>query len=544
MSISSEDGYSNEDIAAILDMAREPSYISEIARKLEEYYDDWGMTGSGSIEKVAIAASMFDGREDVDLYSIGYSGESMGQVESSPMNTIADGEDGQDNRWNTYTLIHYKSDGEVRDAFKDAVDPSVTPEDKRSIIQNLSGTGNEISKDAEKIMQDVMQRQFKYYEVTEAPDYNDPGVDFYVEDEGNREWGLAIEVSVRWVNPIDSPYLNSKEEKAMERDADLVILAPRFTNSLMEQYEDPDNTRYNADPLSEMVHLHRVPSGSPEVYRPFAKKQDEVGEGYRGGNPVIVQDEPKAMEMLESRGNVGDDYPVVSDSRGRFLASLDVVNREGSSITESEYRNQLREAIEPLLWEFLRPYKIEQFLVDTYWDKGLNQGGIGRLIDRSGSTVGDWMRKWGVMRRGTGAPELSDRVVEIWKRMYNGEDPFPQQFSGYRILAEYNRHPMWTLDDWEDWYQNTTEEERKETVVKQGSYRDNLGYTLMFNPSDRLQPSYSFVLKTLKDNGVDVRNPDEAPRVPYSAYPSKGSVEFMLNKNQNTIVDVTEEDGE
>ena len=289
-----------------------------------------------------------------------------------------------------------------------------------------------------------------------------------------------------------------------------------------------------------MVHLHRLPAEDSAVYSPFAKKPDEVHEPDNGGNPIIIPDNDEARQRLSRSNNIGDSYPVVDSNRARFTSALDMVHRDYTTISESNYRNQIRESIEPLLWEFLRPYKIEQFLIDTYWNKSLTQNEIGKLVDRTGGTIGTWMRRTGVMRRGGGAPELSDDTIEIWSRMYRGEDPFKKQFSGYRILAEYNRHPLWDLQDWKDWYSNTTEQERKETIAKQDSYRDSLGYTLMFDPNDRLQPSYSFVLSTLKDNGVEVRQPDEAPRVPYSAYPSRDSLEYMLNKNQDTIVEVDE----
>jgi hypothetical protein len=124
--------------------------------------------------------------------------------------------------------------------------------------------------------------------------------------------------------------------------------------------------------------------------------------------------------------------------------------------------------------------------------------------------------------------------------MYEGEDPFQEEFSGYRIQAEYNRHPTWDLEDWEEWYQETGPGQRQEIMSTQDSYRENLDYTVMLGVSDRLLPSYTFILSTLDDIGVDIRKPDEAPRVPYSAYPSREALEYQINRNEDTIVDTSE----
>lgn len=538
MSLSSDAGIAQEDVAKVLEIAAEPSYISEIARKLIQVDPAWDVAEITAVEKVSIIVSMLEDRGDVNIYDIGYGTGDMGQAESSPKFSLTDDESGHNKKWNGYTLVYYYDSPDIREEYEDVVDLSVDPIDKIQMIEELSSSGNEVSKQAETIMQDVMERQFKHYDTIETPDYNDPDVDFYVEDESNREWGLAIEVSVRYVNPIDQPYLDAKKDKADERDADLLIIAPRFTDNLLNTYEDPDDPGWNADPLSDMVHLHRVPPDRPTVYYPFARTPDEIKESNDSGNPVIVSDGELARERLSDSGNVGDEYPVVDGDYGDFLTTTEAVGRETVVTTESQYRNSLRESIEPLLWGFLRPYKIEQFLVQTYWEYGMSQSDIGQLVDRAGSTIGSWMRDWGVMRRGTGAPELSEETIEIWRRMYEGEEPFEEEYSGYRILAEYNRHPLWGLDDWKQWYNNTIPEERKEMVAKQDSEKDNLGYTLMFNPTDRLQPSYSFILSTLKDNDVEIRPPDEAPRVPYSAYPSRKALEYMVNKDQDTIVDV------
>lgn len=541
MSVSSDAAVSQDDVASVIEMAVEPSYVSEIARKLIEADPAWDVSLNSAIQRVSSAVSMISERDGINVYDVGYGTDNMGQQEASPMHTLAEQDNEGRNIWMGYTLVYNVDGSDIRDSYQDYVNEDVDPIDKIELIETLSSRGNDVSKQAEYIMQDVMERQFRHYDTVEMPDYNDPGLDFYVEDEAQREWGLAIEVSVRYVNPIDSPYLNSKEEMAFERDADLLVIAPEFTDTLIEEYEDPDEPTRNVDPLSQMVHLHRVPPDEPTVYYPFAKTPDEIRQYSDSGNPVIIKDSKKAREALESSSNISDEYPIVDDDYDAFLDAVQKVNRDSIVMTESQYRNALREAIEPLLWEFLKPYKVEQFLMDMYWDKGLGQRQIGGLVDRTEGTIGEWMRKWGVMRRGTGAPELSEETVEIWKRMYRGQDPFPMQFSGYRIQAEYNRHPLWDLQDWEEWYNNTTEEERHSTMMLQDSHRENMAYTLMFDPQDRLEPSYTFIMSTLREEGVEIREPDEAPRVPYSAYPSKKALEYMLNRNEETIVDVSDE---
>ena len=541
MSISSKQAIAQEDVAKVIELAAEPSYISEIARKLVENDPAWDTAEVTAIGKVSLIVSFLEERGDINIFDIGYNSDAMGQSESSPKRTLTNEEGGGSTSWNPYTLVHTFDEPDIRDRFEELVDLSVDPIDKIQAIEMLSSKGNQVSKDAEEIMQDVMLRQFRHYDEVEVPDYNDPDVDFYVEDEDRRDWGLAIEVSVRYVNPIDQPYLDAKKDKADERDADLLIIAPKFTDNLLDLYENPEDPGWNADPLSDMVHLHRVPPTEPTVYYPFAKTPEEIKNESIKGNPIVVPDGEESRERLASTGNVGSSYPVVDDEYSDFIDAIGLVDRDAVVLTESQYRNAIRESIEPLLWEFLRPYKIEQFLVQTYWKLELSQNEVGNLIDRSDSTIRRWMREWGVMRRGTGAPELSDEVIEIWKRMYEGKPPFKEQFSGYRILAEYNRHPLWSLSDWKEWYQRSTEEERKEAMAGQIDPESNVGYTLMFGPEDRLQPSYSFILSTLEDEGVEIREPDEAPRVPYSAYPSKKALEYMINKNQDTIVE-TEED--
>jgi len=587
--------HGNADMLWLLDFALEPSYISELARKMMDAKVPLGLSIAGpnntvlidedgnpinsedDIERtcadigentaVRLVASMVNILEDsktveIETDEVGYDKEG-GSVEGesqsigSPHMAFSGSGLEETKEWRGYKVVHNvkRDPSTAGEHFSDRgldsiasrvgsyVDPSVGFDDKVQLVRAISSLGNDVSRYAELIVQDVMERQFRHYKRLVSSDYNDPGVDFYVEDSDRREYGLAVEVSVRWVNPIGTPYIEEKENKAIEYDGDLLIVAPRFAEKSLEQYESLEDPQWHDEPVSEIVHLHKVPSDTEEVYRPFAKSAEELVEDddKRGGNPVIIPDSKKLRDWLSSNGHVGDGYPVVERDMAGFIDKLGVVKRNFNVVTESEYRHMVREAMEPLLWEFLRPYKIEQFLIDTYWDKDLSQSDIGSLIGYGSGTVGEWMRDWGVMRRGTGAPELTNDTKEIWKRMYMGEDPFKEQHSGYRIQAEYNRHPMWDLDDWRDWYNRTTEDERKELVSSTGSYRRGIDYTAMLGPKDRLLPSYTFILTTLKDIGVETRPPDEAPRVPYNAYPSKDALEYMLNRNQDTIVEVSED---
>lgn len=586
--------FGNADMLWVLEFALEPSYISEIARKMMDAEVPLGLRVVGpkgnvlidedtnvidreelvertwadveentAVRMVASMVNMLEESDTVELESegVGYdvaedSVEGQSQHVGSPHYSFGGEGLEETKEWRGYKIVHNtkrdpeSAGGHFRDFGLDSiadrvngyVDPEVSFGDKVNLVKEISAIGNNVSRYAEKIVQDVMERQFRHYEKLVTSDYNDPGLDFYVEDVDRRDYGLAIEVSVRWVNPIGTPYIEEKENKAISYDGDLLILAPRFADKSLEKYENLDDPHWHDGPTDEIVHLHQVPGDTESVYRPFAKSTEDF-HGYdteTGGNPVIVPDSEKLQEWLESNGHVGDGYPVVESDMAGFLDNLDYVKRNFNVITESEYRNMVREAMEPLLWEFLRPYKIEQFLIDTYWDKDLSQSEIGKLVHYSAGTIGEWMRDWGVMRRGTGAPELSSETKEIWRRMYLGEPPFDEEFSGYRIQAEYNRHPLWSLDDWREWYSDTTEEERKEVMSRTGSFREDIGFTAMVGPKDRLLPSYTFILSTLREIGVETRDPDEAPRVPYSAYPSKDAMEYMLNRNQDTIVDTGE----
>jgi hypothetical protein len=584
-----EDMIAGVDVAIVSELAVEPSYLSEIARKAQALslpygYDQneldeaiaidntWdGISFENALTTVMLGVTILsDDMGDAFLidqynYDVADSG-SIGESQSvgSIHDVITDETTGVSQEWNPYTVIKTESAGIVGDVMtnngfggvagqmRQAVDPTVTMDEKINQIEQVSRGGNTESIQAERIMQDVMNRQFQEYDRTDSPGYNSPKPDFIVADEKKRDYGLIVEISTRHVNPIREVYVDTKQSLALDFEEDeegdiaydLVVLAPRFGNAIWRQYEGGDNWDNHPEPTDSMVHLHYVPSKQPDVYRPFATSPDGIEQPATdgdGGNPIIVPDSERLESQIEQSGQIAGEYPIVDATKQDLLELLDGFNRDYQTITESRYRNQIREAIEPLLPNFLRPYKIEQYLVEMYWDKGLTQSEVGELVDVTGSTIGSWMRTFGVLRRGTGAPTLSSEVKEIWRRMYNGEEPFQSQFSGYRIQAEYNRHPLWDLSDWRDWYRDTTEDERQEVVRQQSSFRDELDYTVLVGAADRLLPSYSFILSTLKDMDVEIRAPDEAPRVPYNAYPSEDALEYMINTDETTIVDVTDE---
>jgi len=590
MSSEERDMFKEVDIGLVADCAKEPSYLSEIARKLQklnlplgytknqlrelETFDrTWdSITENHSVRLVSFIVNtiMEDGSmyNDVDNSLVSYdTQEDGGRGTSQYVGSVhtAMGPDGgvTQKEWRDYKLVYNDSGGPIGSYYdnaglqefsrklKDSIDTSVRPEEKIDIIEEVSRKGNTMSYNAERIVEDVLERQFRYYEKVGSTSYNNPGPDFWVYDENNREHGLVVEVSSRYVNPIGDEYISNKvdtilsmEEKDEVKDIpfDLLIIAPSFTNRAEKRYEFDRGDDRHDDFLSDMVHLHKVPHPEQTIYRHYLGQDVDDGREVTGGNPVVVRDDDNVLDRLENSAYVGENYPVSSGDFKEFSDTLDYVNRDYDIISESHYRNMVRESLEPLLWEFMRPYKIEQFLVDMYWKEGLTQGEIGRLVDVNEGTIGDWMKggigsdRWDVVRRGTGAPNISTDTIEVWKAMYRGESPFPKEFSVYRILAEYNRFPMWGIDEWSDWYGDTTPEERKEFMSTQDSYSESLSYTVMVGAGEKFfQPSYGFVLKTLKEEGVEIRPPDSAPRVPYSAYSNKKTIGWMINRDTGIV---------
>jgi len=520
----------NEIVSLVLEMAVEPSYLSEIVRKVNKNIPAQSL----SVSQVAQVASMVSDRDGVELETVGY-GRNEGQSIGSPHNSLADDSGDGTTKWEEYTIIHNKDTqaSDVRDEVRDIIDPTVTVREKSKVVDTLSGEGNSVSRQAEEIFQAVMSRQFRAYDITESGGYNDPGIDFIASDTTQRGYTLALEVSVRYENPVDRPYIEAKKESAFDIDADLLVMAPRFTDNMRSKHEPIDDGEWHSSPEGEIVHLHRVPSETPEVYRPFAEAVPPEYERDDDGFPVILPDNARTREVLGEGDKVGGPYPVVDGNKPSFRSALDSVAREYDGISESGYRTQLREAMEPLLHEFARPYRIEQFLVDSYWDKGFTQGEIGRLTGVSDRTISEWMsdNKWNIATRGTNT-RIEQDTIEIWKAMYRGEAPFPREMTGYEIQSLYNRHPEYSLSDWRQWYA-LSDRTRARIMEATTSPEDKASYTVMLNDGERLFPSYDFIINTLRRNGVDIR--DSFFNETGTVYPTGLALEFMLNRNINTL---------
>jgi len=530
---------SQVDIGRVVDITAEPMYLSEIARKLNSAFD----TDRYSVDLVAQAASVLAERDGITFTDVGYSDNEGQKVGSMHYSQTDSGGREETKEWSEYTIIHNENPNldDVEQEIRDISNPSVSVKDKVAVIDILSGRGNFVSRAAENIMQDAMERQFREYSNIEYGDYNDPGIDFTVEDDDRRNFGISVEVSTRWENPIGNPYINAKEDASLDEDFDVAVLAPSFRDEVLNQYEQVGSNEWHTDPEGEITHLHKVPTDRSVVHRPFANSPPDDDFDPGGGFPVIVPDGERVRNRIGNMGHVGDDYPVIDTKSTGFRDALESVERDFRLITESGYRAQLREAVEPLLHEFAKPYKIEQYLIDTYWDKGMTTDEIGELVGVSGRTIRDWLsdKKWDIVTRGTNTP-LSDETVEIWLRMYEGEEPFPRQFTGYEIQALYNRRPLFTLDDWEEWY-NTDEDLRDALIRQSDGPLSQIGYTLMVGVNERIFPSYSFIINRLRREGVDIREGFVGNSG--SVTPTGLALRYMINSSVGDLTNDSEPDG-
>jgi len=183
-------------------------------------------------------------------------------------------------------------------------------------------------------------------------------------------------------------------------------------------------------------------------------------------------------------------------------------------------------------------YKDEEVLRRLYWDKGLSTSEVGNLVGVSGRTIRRWLsdQHWDIVTRGTNTP-IDDSVVEIWKKMYRGEEPFPREMTGYEIQSLFNNHPFYTIDDWREWY-DLSNEERAGVMAQRTSAEDGVTYTIMLSGDSRLFPSYSFIINKLREEGVEIREGffGETGEV----YPTGLALEYMLNRGFNTFGTDTE----
>lgn len=543
-------------VAMVYELLWEPMTTVEVWRKYNALSEEEGVE---TVSRATISSALKHLYEDerIERRLVRY-----GSSVSSPKSRTGE-------EWYDYIIYWVPEEQKVNPLIYDAalrrkLSPDMTPEEKEEIIKILSEMGKENMEHSEEILLDCLMRQFRYYKEKGQlrkgklyPDINiySPDIDFMVKDESRRRYYLAVEISTRWENPIDVEYIQKKFERIMDLEEkektgiDLLVLAPKFTEDALVKYEKEHKIKvgdgyeyevHKAGVYDYMVHLHEVPTGIPFSYPPVPKPWEKPKIMSGKGFPVIIPDIERIREKIkkarEKEREYKPKYPIVIEEMDKLEDALNKVWREFVLIPEFEYRNQIREAIEPLLPEFISPYKIEQFLIDYYWKRGLTYAEIAELVETSPATIGNWMAetRWDIFRR----REVSPEVKEIWKRMYLGEDPFEEEHSIYRVIAEYGRHPDWALENWRKWYEETTEEERVEFMSKSDPYIEALDYTIMVGVKGRLLPSYSFVHDELKKMGVKIREPEEAVRVPYVALADRGTLEWMINKETGYVSEI------
>jgi hypothetical protein len=308
------------DIASVAEMTVEASYISEIARKLQatdEIYAEQSFESVVSLVARSVQALENDGRvrtERPDYSEFG------GQAASSPIQSIQNDEVLPDDEWERYTIVENPTTSmeNVRSDYRDVVDPSIGLRDKISIADTISRTGNLVSRNAEAILYDEVEHEADEEDTVVRSDYESPDVDVIYRGDSR---AIIFEITVRWENPISTDYVNAKLNNLMDKEStfgvptDLVIFAPVFTDTIRE--------RYSGDNIVTLARL------------PFS------GEGF----PVITPDDAQRRQLAEGSDLVGDNYPIVTDSRDRFLDGLDRTLRKYNPVGESQYRAQISNVV-------------------------------------------------------------------------------------------------------------------------------------------------------------------------------------------------------
>lgn len=321
-----------DDVARVAEMAAEASYISEIARKLvavEWTWEDYSHTYAVQLVGKCAKVLAEDGRVEVvrpDYSSFG------GQKEGSPTPQFSQSGPEVTDEWREYTII-YNADIEyssVRRMYREYVDPDVGIDEKIEVADFLSRSGNVISKEAEEILYDTLRNHLSRYGEFEVSDYNQPTPDVYLQDfalDTGEEFedGLVVEISTRWVNPIDSDYIGHKVNHALDYEqeygeaVDVVIMAPRFTQQAVQQFFG-----------SDLVNLRKLPRDA---------------DGY----PVITDDPLNEQIDAMQSGEVGSQYPVVDSGREQLLDDMETVYRDYYAIGELTYRRQILGILRRLL---------------------------------------------------------------------------------------------------------------------------------------------------------------------------------------------------
>jgi len=327
-------------VMEVAEAAVEPSYYSEISRKLIEA-GIWNTGVYNGTRRVSIAVDLFIRNHDEDDFR--FERIQAGQREGSPHYKLGSGEDNFDgvspsDEWRPYNLFWNKSteyEDITQEEIQDFVDPSVTFEEKRERIHTISSMGKMNSENAELILQDQIRPAFMSHTprptILEKIDtgFNDPGVDSLVKAQSPElpKSSFAFEISVRWDNPIGVPYLESKRKQALNMEAevgttvDTVMMAPDFAG----------------DFESEFVHQYILPT-------PL-----EPALGKVLGTPIIVADPPETVELAEGSAVVGENYPIVTRDFEEFREFLTSVGRSFRIVEELEYRAMIATNITDLL---------------------------------------------------------------------------------------------------------------------------------------------------------------------------------------------------
>lgn len=245
------------DAADVIEMAVEPSYISEIARKLRAADGRWnGMSHKTAVGKVSRVVRALEENKRVASDYIDYS-STKGQRFGSLKQTMA----GVQAEWEGYKIVHsFDTDIDVvREGFKDYVDTEINTQDKVNIIKDISGYGKKVSEMSEGLLEDVA-KDFYGEENVVSSSYTDPSIDTFVEME---DGSVAYEISTRSVNPIGVGYANQKLQTAIDKGEeigstfDVVLMAPEFTGTVEHRYGD-----------SDIIHIYELPignSGTPVI---------------------------------------------------------------------------------------------------------------------------------------------------------------------------------------------------------------------------------------------------------------------------------------
>lgn len=240
----------SEYIESIYDaLQEEPMYIAEISRKLN--------IGVSIVSRV-----------------IGYLSDERGQISyeevepsyemSSPLPPIKDDRNGTRETWANYKVC-----------FGSGVDGTQIDK-KMRVCERISSFGETIARESERAMEEAIDR----FDVSHIKtDFNDEKPDVRVNTRGGRPEApdYGFEVSVRTSNPVGKRYVKNKRKKLFA-DADLIIIAPRITESVFDKY--PQDADY-----SVTVYLHTYPSTYPvftdyQFSGDFIEYLDEVKRPY------------------------------------------------------------------------------------------------------------------------------------------------------------------------------------------------------------------------------------------------------------------------